>query len=47
MDIMKGAWGDKLVDREVQGVGADNLTPKDIMGRIILMASKRYSHKVS
>jgi phosphatidylinositol phospholipase C delta len=34
---MKGAWGDKLVDREVQGVSADNLTPKDIMGRIILM----------
>lgn len=39
VDIMKGAWGDKLVDREVEGVAGDTLRPKDVMGRILLMAS--------
>lgn len=37
VSIMKGAWGDKLVDREVEGVTGDNIAPRDVMGRIILM----------
>ena len=40
VDIMKGAWGDKLVDTEIPYLAGDhNLTPKDIMGRILLMVS--------
>ena len=37
VQIMKGAWGNKLVDTEVEGVTGDNIAPRDVMGRIILM----------
>lgn len=37
--IMKGAWGNKLVDGAVTGVNSDNITPRDVMGKIILMVS--------
>jgi phosphatidylinositol phospholipase C delta len=40
VDIMKGAWGDKLIDGPIQGIRDDIVAPKDIMGRIILMVSK-------
>jgi phosphatidylinositol phospholipase C, delta len=40
VDIMKSAWGDKLVEKEIQGVSSDNIAPKDLMGRILLMASR-------
>lgn len=44
--IMKGAWGDKLVDGAVAGVNGDNvttITPRDLMGKIILMVSAKVS----
>ena len=37
VSIMKDAWGDKLVDKEVEGVTGDVIAPRDVMGRIILM----------
>lgn len=37
VSIMKGAWGSKLVDSEIEGVAGDNIAPKDVMGRILLM----------
>jgi len=40
VDIMKGAWGDKLVDKEIQGTSRYNIAPRDVMGRILLMASQ-------
>ena len=39
VDIMKAAWGDKLVGAEIPGTTEDNITPRDVMGRILLMAS--------
>jgi hypothetical protein len=39
VDIMKRAWGDKLVDAEIPGISCDNIAPKDVMGRILLMVS--------
>jgi phosphatidylinositol phospholipase C delta len=38
--IMKGAWGDKLVDKEIPGVSCNSVAPKDVMGKILLMASR-------
>jgi phosphatidylinositol phospholipase C delta len=39
-DIMKRTWGDKLVSSEIQSLAGDSIAPKDVMGRILLMASK-------
>jgi hypothetical protein len=36
---MKRVWGDKLVDAKIRGDGGDNIAPRDVMGRILLMVS--------
>ncbi|KZT30133.1 PLC-like phosphodiesterase [Neolentinus lepideus HHB14362 ss-1] len=37
VEIMKGAWGEKLVVREVEDVPGNAVAPKDLMGRILVM----------
>ncbi|EIW77727.1 PLC-like phosphodiesterase [Coniophora puteana RWD-64-598 SS2] len=37
VEIMREAWGDKLVRGEVDGVDDDSISPADLKGRILLM----------
>jgi phosphatidylinositol phospholipase C, delta len=37
VSIMKSAWGSKLVQREIDGTEGRIVTPKDLMGKIVLM----------
>ncbi|KII90364.1 hypothetical protein PLICRDRAFT_38867 [Plicaturopsis crispa FD-325 SS-3] len=37
VDIMKSAWGSKLVQSELEGVTGENISPRHVRGRIILM----------
>lgn len=36
---MKSVWGEKLVDKELPGLQGEALTPGQLRGKILLMAS--------